>query len=323
MPTLTVEPLPNSNEQRRLVPITGSDFVIGRAGGNTLILADPGVSRVHARIVVTPDGCLLKDAGAANGTFVNAQRVTEHLLQEGDRIQVGNTVLVFGAEGEDFHTIRAEVADLAPAAGPAVPAEPPPPAPVAAPPPPPVAAAPPPPPVPPPASPPPVAAAPPPARPQAPPVGAAVSPPARVSPRTPSGAPAGFWIRVAAAIIDAIVVNLAIAVLVGVVGGLIYLVSKSLIGFYLVMAPASLVGLAYHVYFPATRGATPGKNILGLRIRRQDGVEPLGYGTAVLRIVGYMVSGIILYIGFLMVAFTERKQGLHDMIAKTEVVRIR
>ena len=59
------------------------------------------------------------------------------------------------------------------------------------------------------------------------------------------------------------------------------------------------------------------------RIVREDGEEPLGWGTAFMRLVGYMVSGFILYIGFLMIAFNPEKKGLHDMIAKTRVLKVR
>ena len=60
---------------------------------------------------------------------------------------------------------------------------------------------------------------------------------------------------------------------------------------------------------------------LGNEIVREDGVEPMGWGKAALRMVGYMASGFILYIGFLMALFTERNRCLHDMIAGTVVIK--
>ena len=84
-----------------------------------------------------------------------------------------------------------------------------------------------------------------------------------------------------------------------------------------------VVSIGYPVWFWAKRGATPGKKMLGLRIVREDGEEPIGFGTAFLRLVGYMVSGMILYIGFLMIAFNPEKKGLHDTIAKTRVLKVR
>ncbi len=47
---------------------------------------------------------------------------------------------------------------------------------------------------------------------------------------------------------------------------------------------------------------------------------PLGFGGALIRLLGYMLSSLIFCIGYLMVAFTDRKRGLHDMIAGTVVI---
>ena len=56
---------------------------------------------------------------------------------------------------------------------------------------------------------------------------------------------------------------------------------------------------------------------------RVGGVSGTIWGTAFMRLVGYMVSGFVLYIGFLMIAFNPEKKGLHDMIAKTRVLKVR
>ncbi|MFM9842738.1 MAG: RDD family protein [Dongiaceae bacterium] len=66
--------------------------------------------------------------------------------------------------------------------------------------------------------------------------------------------------------------------------------------------------------------ATPGKMVFGLRVTTVDG-GPVGFGRATGRFFGKIISQIILYVGFIMVAFSSRKQGLHDMIANTLVVR--
>jgi uncharacterized RDD family membrane protein YckC len=49
--------------------------------------------------------------------------------------------------------------------------------------------------------------------------------------------------------------------------------------------------------------------------------QGLGWATAGLRLVGYLVCGVTLGLGYLLVAFSAHKQGLHDLIAKTNVVR--
>jgi hypothetical protein len=69
------------------------------------------------------------------------------------------------------------------------------------------------------------------------------------------------------------------------------------------------------------RGATQGKSLLGLTVRTKDGVVPIGYGRAALRVLGYLVSSLPFCLGFLWIAFSEDKRGLHDFIAGTRVTR--
>ena len=78
---------------------------------------------------------------------------------------------------------------------------------------------------------------------------------------------------------------------------------------------------AYLITFWAYRGATPGKMALGLRVVRQDG-EDVDVSVAALRFVGYMVSGIVLGLGFLWVVCDSNNEGWHDKIAKTRVIHV-
>ncbi len=120
---------------------------------------------------------------------------------------------------------------------------------------------------------------------------------------------AGFWRRLVAVIVDAIIL--------GVVQGILVLATGlAPAGIYLV----NVTGIAYYIGFWAWRGQTPGKMALGVKIVRADG-SPIGFGRSILRYIGYIASAIILGIGFLMIAFDRRKQGLHDKIAGTYVVR--
>jgi uncharacterized RDD family membrane protein YckC/ribosomal protein L32 len=82
---------------------------------------------------------------------------------------------------------------------------------------------------------------------------------------------------------------------------------------------ALLLGALYHVYFWSVKGATPGKELLDLRVETDDGASPLPLGRATLRVFGYLLSAASLGIGFLMVAFGG--SGLHDRIAGTRVVK--
>ncbi|MFH2020076.1 MAG: RDD family protein [archaeon] len=82
-----------------------------------------------------------------------------------------------------------------------------------------------------------------------------------------------------------------------------------------------VVSFAYFVGFWAMNGgATPGKVLLGLKIVSKDG-KSINLSTSLLRYVGFLVSNILFGIGFIWILFDKEKQGLHDKIAATYVVR--
>ncbi len=127
---------------------------------------------------------------------------------------------------------------------------------------------------------------------------------------------AGFWRRAAAALIDLVVVGIAILLLALVVvasfeisrdrwgvGDLVYWVGNVVL-FWLYFA-----GLE-----SGRRQATLGKRLLRLRVIDLDG-EPISFGRATLRHFAKFLSLLPLTAGFLAVAFTPRRQGLHDIIA--------
>lgn len=69
--------------------------IIGRLPECDVVLTDPATSRRHARVLRRDGAWLIEDLGSTNGTFVNDERVTERVLQDGDRITIGTTVLGF------------------------------------------------------------------------------------------------------------------------------------------------------------------------------------------------------------------------------------
>ncbi|MDR3407155.1 MAG: RDD family protein [Methylovirgula sp.] len=146
---------------------------------------------------------------------------------------------------------------------------------------------------------------------------------------------AGFWIRLLAYIIDAIVME-AIALFAGVVLGIVLVVTGLsgamglpeadhhyplppgfTIAFWIV---GFAVTIAYNVYFNSGKWqATPGKRLLGLHLITVTG-EPVSAGLAFGRWAAYILDGLTLDIGFLMIAWTREKTGLHDILCGTRVV---
>jgi uncharacterized RDD family membrane protein YckC len=146
----------------------------------------------------------------------------------------------------------------------------------------------------------------------------------------------GFWRRSVAYFIDQIIlyfITLILAVIgllgLGVNGDRINTmlasgdVSGGISAVGLVYFGASLLaGATYFTWFHGMGGRTPGKMLLGLRVIQASG-EPMTPGIAFLRWVGYLISGLVFCLGFFWVAFDGRKQGWHDKIAVTVVIRDR
>lgn len=133
----------------------------------------------------------------------------------------------------------------------------------------------------------------------------------------------GFWLRVGAAIIDTLLISIIIFPLLWAIYGPVYLTSDRLIQGPLDFL-ISWVGPAVAVVlFWIARQATPGKMAIGARIvDAKTGGTPTNV-QLVVRYLGYYVAMIPLFIGIVWVAFDPRKQGWHDKLAGTVVVRKR
>jgi uncharacterized RDD family membrane protein YckC len=141
--------------------------------------------------------------------------------------------------------------------------------------------------------------------------------------------PAGFGRRLAAGLIDGVIVGLGQLVLLSPVG--IYWWSREIprgpqdvlfAPILLSLLLALLVGVlgaTYYVYGWGIRGATPGKRLLELVVEGEDGSFPIGIPRAVGRLLGCLLSCLTLGIGFLMIAFSG--SALEDRVAGTRVVR--
>ncbi|MFC1735756.1 RDD family protein [Candidatus Hydrogenedentota bacterium] len=131
-----------------------------------------------------------------------------------------------------------------------------------------------------------------------------------VKPKSAIATYGGFWRRLVAMWIDGLIVGAAIYVL-------------SLIGVPTVtfIATAIVWWLYYALFEKSAWQATPGKRALGLTVTNMEG-EKISFGRASGRFWGKFLSLMIFFIGFigfLMAAFTKRKQALHDMLAKTQI----
>ena len=83
-------------EPNRVFEIRGDRMTMGRSRDSDIFLEDLAVSRLHATIYRDDRGqYVLRDENSANGTTVNGPRIGEHVLEEGDEIGLGQTVLVF------------------------------------------------------------------------------------------------------------------------------------------------------------------------------------------------------------------------------------
>jgi uncharacterized RDD family membrane protein YckC len=133
---------------------------------------------------------------------------------------------------------------------------------------------------------------------------------------------AGFWIRVAAKIVDGLILGVVFLV------PIIFIVIRNAnqaqpeafdlamiifqVGYY-------FVGMLYSVFFVGKYGATPGKMVCKLQVVTADGGK-VGYGRATGRFFAEILSGMICYIGYIMVGFDAEKRALHDHICSTRVV---
>ena len=149
-------------------------------------------------------------------------------------------------------------------------------------------------------------------------------------PFAPAAHYAGFWLRLVAAFIDGLLIEVVIIPLSFIVGLVIGIFGAA------AHAPQSgiqvaggfagfLVGTAaswlYSAYLESSsRQATVGKMVLSLRVTDLEG-RRISFGRATGRHFAKYVSALTLLIGYIMAGFTERKQALHDMMAGTLVVR--
>jgi uncharacterized RDD family membrane protein YckC len=121
---------------------------------------------------------------------------------------------------------------------------------------------------------------------------------------------AGFGLRLAAYLIDAIVLGIVWGVIAVAIGSTGYIIGW-------------ILSIGYFIYLEGGEsGQTLGKKATGIQVRAVDG-GPLGYGRAFLRYIGTIVSTIPIYLGFFWMLWDADKQTWHDKIANSVVVPVR
>lgn len=134
---------------------------------------------------------------------------------------------------------------------------------------------------------------------------------------------ASFWKRLGAMLIDGIglliVVGIPLWILNMVLGGLMGNMGKAL-GGLIDLVVRTVVYWLYFAYMESSEyQATLGKKLLGLQVTDLEG-NRISFARATGRYFAKILSAIIFLVGYFMAAFTERKQGLHDILAKTLVL---
>ena len=128
---------------------------------------------------------------------------------------------------------------------------------------------------------------------------------------------AGPGARLVAYIVDIIIVSL-VVVLLSILGVALAVTIPPLA--ILPIVAVIVIPLIYFPYYWSNSGQTPGMKMMGIRVVRDRDGGPVTSGQAVLRLLGYWVSGAVFYIGYIWIFIDKRKRGWHDLIAGTVVV---
>jgi uncharacterized RDD family membrane protein YckC len=135
----------------------------------------------------------------------------------------------------------------------------------------------------------------------------------------------GFWPRLGAYIVDVLVLYVLCYLVLGpfTVPAPTTFDLPSLIEYWQASQPRIFweigLNMIYTVFMTGQIGATVGKLLIGARIIRMDGSK-IGFGVALVRWFGSLLSSLLLGIGYLFIAFRRDRRALHDLVAGTQVI---
>ncbi|MBN2372232.1 RDD family protein [bacterium] len=139
----------------------------------------------------------------------------------------------------------------------------------------------------------------------------------------------GFWIRSLAFTTDIIIIYalqsiLSLTVRLGILTGARVLDMSHSAFFDLKTSMINFIKIfvicAYFIYFHATTGQTLGKRVFRLRVVSAEGMT-IGFVRSALRFIAYIISALPLCMGFILIALNHKKQGLHDFVCQTYVIK--
>jgi uncharacterized RDD family membrane protein YckC len=143
---------------------------------------------------------------------------------------------------------------------------------------------------------------------------------------------AGHGARLVAYLLDTVLLSilLIVALIVGggfIVSGATYVGSRMTVmgpnaglGFFIIFI-AVILSVIYWLFFWARGGQTPGMRVFGLHVVRDRDGSRIGWGTAILRLIGMYVASTVFYLGFVWIFIDKRRRGWHDLIAGTVVIK--
>lgn len=132
---------------------------------------------------------------------------------------------------------------------------------------------------------------------------------------------AGFWIRVAASIVDSLLIMLLTLPLLSAIYGVDYWTTSAMSSGIWDTLISYILPAVVVILFWIYKSATPGKMLFKLEVISLGDNKKISSMQAIGRYLGYFPAMIVLFLGFIWVAFDKRKQGWHDKMANTAVVK--
>ena len=131
---------------------------------------------------------------------------------------------------------------------------------------------------------------------------------------------AGFWTRFVASVVDGLLlggVNFLVGILLGLIGSL---ASHPNAGVIIAQLSGFIIGFIYPCIMLSKYGSTVGMMAVKIKVINADGTGPISFAKAAGRYFASILSGLILGIGYFMIAFDSQKRALHDHICSTRVI---